>query len=129
MNLARRSAILLVVILSGCGNPFGSDRVITLPVSEVTVPAELAPTALLVVTVTVVTGGCKSFEKFVAIRADARLTLRAQGRDGSGSWDLCPTDIRYESRTYEATPPFADPFTVVVRQPDGAEITRVVRIR
>jgi hypothetical protein len=120
---------LVLGALAGCRNPFASDRVVTLPAADVAVPAELAPGSELVVTVTVVTGGCKRFERFVAGRAADRLTLTARGRDGAGAGVSCPDDIRYEPRPYRAAPPFVDPFTVAVRQPDGTELARVVRIR
>ncbi len=119
---------LALIAGSGCWNPFASDRErITLAVSEIDAPAEIGATARLAITLTVVTGGCKRFDRIQADRSANRLTLTVRG------WDTpdanCTADIRFEPRPYEAVPPFADPFTIAVRQPDGSELTREVRVR
>lgn len=129
MPLRALASAACLIATAGCRNPFASDRVVTLPVSDVAAPAELAPGADLVVTLTVVTGGCRSFERLVAERSASRLALVARGRDSSAPGRACPSDVRYEARAYRAAPPFVDPFTVAVRQPDGTELTRAVRVR
>ena len=128
MSRALVSAAFLLVG-AGCSNPFEADHVVTLAVSDVEAPAQLAPGSELVVTLTVVTGGCRAFERLDAERSASRITLVARGRDSSGPGRTCPTDIRYETRAYRAPPPFVDPLTIVVRQPDGTELTHEVRVR
>lgn len=123
------AAALLATAAAGCRDPLGADRAVTLPVRDLSTPAELATGAELIVTVTVVTGGCRRFERLVAERATGRLTLVAHGRDSSGPDVACPADIREEPHTYRAAPPDRDPYTVAARQPDGSELTRVVRVR
>ena len=119
----------VLLALVACQNPFASDRAIDLSVSDVVVPEELAPGADLVVTLTVVTGGCRSFDRIDGSRVADRLTLIARGRDGTRMGGACPTDIRFEEHTYRAGPVSADPFTVVVRQPRESDLVRQIRVR
>ena len=119
---------LALIIGPGCWNPFAPDRErITLVVDEIDAPTEVGAAAPLSVTLTVVTGGCKQFDRIEANRSANRLTLTVHGWDRPRA--ICTSDIRYESRPYEAMPPFTDPFTIAVRQPDGSELRHEVRVR
>lgn len=122
-------AVALPLALAACWNPFSSDRAVTLPVQDVAMPQELARDAELTVTLNVVTGGCRYFERIDARRSAESLTLVARGRDASGPGVMCTTDIRYEEQVYRAGPVSGDSLTVVVRQPRGDDLVRRVRVR
>jgi hypothetical protein len=102
---------------------------VALGVTDIQAPATFEAGRPFTVTLTVVTGGCRSFVRFDASRTPDRLTLRAVGRDRSGPGVECPTDVRYEPRDYTAQPPFADSVVVVAEQPELILLSRVVRKR
>jgi len=129
MSVPIRLTAVVACLLAGCGDPLGTGRDVVLGISELDVPAEAPPGTAVVVKATVVTGGCLSFTKLEATRTAARVTLVARGRDASGPNVSCPADIRYTVHEYRAEPPLSDPFTVVAKQPDGTETTKVVRVR
>ena len=127
----RRSRIFLsflplTLACSALGEP---RRSIVLGVHDVVAPAEVAVGSELVATITVVTGGCKSFDRFVTARAANRLTVEARGWDAAGAGRSCPADIRYEAREYRATLPAGDPVVLAVRQPNGTEVVREIDVR
>jgi hypothetical protein len=110
------AVVSLIVVTGGCWNPF-ADQSVVLDVTELAAPAGISAGSKLSVALKVVTGGCRRFDRIVeADRSASSATLTAWGTDGSkGRNDvLCPTDIRFESRTYELDPPFANPFTINV---------------
>lgn len=121
--------VAVLLALGACRSPFGAERAILLPVRDLVVPEHVAANAELEVTLTVVTGGCRSFDRIEANRSADRLTLIPWGRDASGPGVMCTGDIRYEEKTYRTGPVSSDPFTVVVRQPGGTELVRQVRVR
>ncbi|HEX6051289.1 MAG TPA: hypothetical protein VFZ21_18540, partial [Gemmatimonadaceae bacterium] len=81
------------------------------------------------VRVTVQSGGCRRFERLIVTQTTESATFVARGHDGEGPGILCPGDIRYTEREVRLDPPFADPYTIVVKQPSGPPTTRTVRIR
>jgi hypothetical protein len=122
-------ALGLTGMVAACEDAFGPGRSIVLPITDLVTPAEVRPNDVLVVKVSIQTGGCKSLVGLNAVRTEARVTLTARGSDSSGENVNCPGDIRTEVREYRAEPPFGDPFTVVGNQPDGSTTTRTVRVR
>jgi len=128
MRRLAAAAVLLAGI--GCQNPFTSDRIVRLTISEIAAPSEVAHDASLPLTLTVVTGGCRSFDRLELVdHSSTHIVFVAYGRDAERRGTSCPTDIRFEPHTYEAPPPFSDPLTVIARQPDNSEMSRVVRVR
>ena len=119
--------IAIVAGLTGCDS-FGPERIVVLPISELTAPATIVEGTTLVAQVTVQFGGCRSFERIETTRATGKLTFRAIGRDGSGPNVNCPDDIRTQTVELRTDGPFTDPFVVVGVQPSGDEIRRTVRL-
>ncbi len=127
---AQKSVRLGVVLLAaGCANPFAPGRSIVLSVENIEAPATAAPGAGFSVTFRVVSGGCKRFVRGEATKTSTTLTFTAQGRDGSGPNIFCTDDIRYDDVVEVVTPPISDPFTIVAKQPDGSQSTKVVRVQ
>ena len=128
-KFAATVALGLTGLVAGCEDAFGPGRAIVLPITDLVVPAEVRTNDVLVVKVSIQTGGCKSLVGLNAVRTEGRVTLTARGNDSSGENVSCPGDIRTELREYRADPPFSDPFTVAAIQPDGTTTTRTVRVR
>jgi hypothetical protein len=119
-----------VVAAAACDPPFGPDRPVILRVTDIEAPTEVPPGESVLVRFTVHSGGCTRFTEVGVTRTGtARVTLTARGRDSSGPKVSCPADIRMDVRGYRAEPPISDPFTIAVRQPDGNETIRTVRVR
>ncbi len=130
MKYFRRSvALVILVFCAACTNPLSSHRSVTLPITDLVVPESASASVPFTVRLTVVSGGCKRFERLVATRRPGELSLEARGRDSSGPNVLCTADIRKDPQTYEVTPPFSNPFTVSAVQPDGSSVTRTVRVQ
>jgi len=121
-------ALVVALLVTGCGSPFDPGRTITLPITTVDAPAAVNAGDGVVVRVTVESGGCRVFQGVQAQRAPGRLTLTARGHDSSGPRFSCPADIRSDVREIRIEPPLADPFIVAARQPDGSETTRTIRV-
>jgi len=132
--LSRRSATGLLVpiamlLATGCQNPFASGRTVKLFVEDINAPAEVLPGAPINITLTVVTGGCRSFERLDAKRSERQIVITAVGRDRGGKNISCPTNVEYEPHDYVISGPLAFPFVVVVLQPNGTGNQRVVNVR
>ena len=125
----RRGAyiISLACLTFACDDAAGPRQAVLLRVQDVVAPSELAPGAPLVATITVITGGCKAFDRFVTSRSGDRLTVVARGTDAPTL--NCPDDLRYEPKEYRATMPSANPVVLAVRQPNGDEVVRTIQIR
>ena len=125
----RRSVFILAVGLIACACDGLADprRAVLLGVQDVVAPAEVAAGAELVATITVVTGGCKAFDRFVTRRDNARLTVEAWGTDARNQ--SCPADVHYEPHEYRAVVPSGNPVVLAVRQPNGDELVRTIQIR
>ena len=126
----RLTAAAGVVLLAGCWDLFGLSPEVKLPISDLVVPETVSPAGPANVTVTVVTGGCRVFDRIVASRTASVVILTAWGEDGSGRGQMaCPTDIRYEPKQYSIPGPFTDPLVISAAQPDGTSITRSVKVQ
>ena len=124
-----RSAIIigLCLVAVACDDFGGPRKAVILGVQDVVAPTELAPNAELVATITVITGGCKAFDRFVTSRGGDRLTVEARGTDTRNQ--NCPADVRYEPREYRATVPPTNPVVLAVRRPNGDDLVRQIQIR
>ena len=125
----RRSAFILGLLCFAvaCNDLAGPRKAVLLGVQDVVAPTELVAGAELVATITVVTGGCKAFDRFTTNRSDNRLTVVAHGTDARNQ--SCPADVRYEPHEYRATAPSGNPVVLAVRQPNGDELVRSIQIR
>jgi hypothetical protein len=128
--LTMRAGLASIVLLlsTGCFNPFGG-RDVPLDIESIEAPESITSQEPLPVTVTVVTGGCLSFDRFIVTRETQRITIEAWGEDSSRGLTACTTDIRFEPKTYVVERPLSDPFTVIATKRDGTTLERVVRIR
>lgn len=131
MGLLRISVAwgLVLALYARCELALGPGDDVTLPITNVDAPAEIAPGEVLIVSVTVQSGGCRRFESLIVTHASDRVTITARGRDNSGPGIDCPADIRHNIVDVRVDPPLDDPFTVVARQPNGPATTVVVRVR
>ena len=128
-SLSRPTALLaLGFAVSGCDSVLAPVRAVLLQISEIDAPASITQGATLVVRLTVVFGGCRSFERLETTRAAARVTFKAHGRDSSGPRVSCTADVRTQVVESRIEPPLTDPVTLVALQPDASETTRTVRI-
>ena len=129
-SLARLLAPAVPCLLAACDGIFTRERAILLPVQSIEVPATFTPGSPFTVTLTVVAGGCRSFERLDGERAGDRLVIRARGHEVTGPDVACPADIRYEPRAFTVQPPFGDSIVVVASQPGQLQpLERVVRPR
>jgi hypothetical protein len=120
----------LVAVPLAC-NPFGPNQSIILGVSQLDAPASVAANAPISVVLTVVTGGCRSFDRIEARRDASSATLTAWGTDGSiGRKDImCPADIRSEPHSYQINPSFTNPFTITVDRGRVSPLIAVVQVQ
>lgn len=128
---SRLGAVAVVVLAIGaCRNPMAPDQSVVLDVSKLAAPASIAAGTPLSVVLTVVTGGCRTFDH-IEIRRDASAaTVTAWGKDVSvGRKNVaCTADIRLKSESYQIEPPFANVFTVTVTRPQLAPLTATVQV-
>ncbi len=122
--------ILALVGLAAC-NPFAPDQSVVLGVSQLDAPASVAANAPLSVVLTVVTGGCLSFDRIEARRDASTATLTVWGTDGSkGRKDVaCRADVRYEPHTYQLNPTFTNPFTITVNPESINPLVAIVQVQ
>lgn len=123
------AAAVVLAVGAACGSVSDPGPRVVLGVTDIRAPATFEAGRPFTVTLTVVTGGCRAFERFDAVRAPDRITLTAVGRDRSGPGIGCPDYIRYEPRDYTAQPPFADSVVVAAEQSELILVSRVVRRR
>ncbi len=114
---------------AACGDIFGLSPDVKLPISELAVPDTITSQGPLNMTVTVVTGGCRNFDRIVSSRSASVVIVSAWGTDGSGKSQMCTDDIRYEPQQHTIAGPFTDPLVVSAVQPDGTSITRSVTVK
>lgn len=120
----------LVAVPIGC-NPFAPDQSVVLDVSELEAPAMISVGSPLIVVLTVVTGGCRSFDRIVAQRTMSGASLTAWGRDAAkGRKDVgCTTDIRFEPHSYQFDPPAQGSFRVEVQRQHVDPLLRTVQVQ
>jgi len=117
-----------VALVLACSDPGSPRRNNVLGVEDVVAPTELASNTELVATITVITGGCKKFDRFTTSRSEGRLTVEAWGTDAAAG-QVCTRDLRFEPHEYRATLPAGNPVILAVRRPNGADLVRQIQIR
>ena len=123
------AGLLAVGVVAGCRNPFASDKLVLLHVSELEAPATVSASANLSVVLTVEVGGCVSFDHIEREKASTGATLTAWGRDAGGKNVSCPAFIASEKHATSFTPPFASEFTVTVNRGRLSPLTAVVAVQ
>ena len=119
-------ALASLVALAACDGFLERERSLQLGVQSLVAPATFAPDAPFDVTLTVVTGGCRWFERIAAERSGDQIVLQARGRETTGPDVVCPANIEYEPHAYTVRPPFGDSVAIVVQQPGALEDIRWV---
>lgn len=97
-------------------NPFAPDQSVTLGVTTIDAPTTVASGATFTVTLTVVVGGCVTFDR-IDVHADATgASLIALGTNSSigRSGISCPQIIVYEPHAVQVKAGPSDPFLVEV---------------
>lgn len=117
MRRALLAALLLLV--PACENPFDSGDEVRLEIVRVIVPQTASATGPITINLTVISGGCRSFDRLLADRTATNVTLEARGIDNSGLNRACTADVRFDELTHVEQGPFTDPFIVRVVQPGG----------
>ena len=120
-----------LVALAGCDNIFGSDQAVILSVPKIDAPATVSSGASFTVTLTVQTGGCKSFSRLEVEKSTTGVHVVPWGTDASiGRKDIsCPTDIREESHAIQIDPPFSGPYQVFVDQGRLMPVTATIQVQ
>jgi hypothetical protein len=70
--------------------------------------------------------GCSRLTRVERQKNAASLTVRFHGERVGGNCTQMPVPLDHEE---QVTPPLQDPFTIIVQQPSGADLTRTVRVR
>ena len=123
--------VSLIVPTGGCRNPFSPGRSVILTVTEIAAPASVGAGAPIPVVLTVMTGGCVSFDR-IETRSDASgASITVWGDDTSGGSKnvACPQDIRYEQHSLRFDPPFASTFTLSVNRGRLSPLTATVQVQ
>jgi hypothetical protein len=124
-------AVVGLVTLPVACNPFAPDQSLVLDVSKLEAPASVSVGSPLTVSLTVVTGGCVSFDRIVAERSAFGASLTVLGRDAAkGRRDVaCTADIRFELHSYELDPPPRGTFSVEANRPRLDPLTTTVQVQ
>jgi hypothetical protein len=124
-------AVVALVVLPIACNPFAPGETVVLDVSKLEAPATISVGSPLTVNLTVVTGGCLSFDRIVAERSASGASLTALGRDAArGRKDIaCTADIRFEPHSYQLDPPAQGTFSVVAHRPRTDPLTTTVQVQ
>ncbi len=128
MKRTRGFLVAACALTSACWDPFGLAPDVKLPISELTVAETTSPQGPLSATVTVVTGGCREFDRITSTRKAAVVIVEAWGKDDSGKL-ACTDDIKYEPHQHSIAGPFTDPLIISAVQPDGTAITKTVKVQ
>ena len=117
--------------IAGCRNPFAPDAAVILDVSKLEAPASVSAGATIPVVVTVVTGGCRSFDYIDVDRTASGASITVWGRDAAlGKKNVaCPADIRFEPHSLTFDPPFGATFNVAVQRGAFNPLTATVQIQ
>ncbi|HET7613093.1 MAG TPA: hypothetical protein VFK26_04155 [Gemmatimonadaceae bacterium] len=127
------SAVVVTCLLAGFGacNPLDLNDNVLLAVTKLDVPATASATAQFTVTLTLVTGGCTSFNRIDVQRFDNGVRLIPLGTNASirDKHVTCPDILKEEPHDVQLEPPFTNPYTVFVEQGDQPDVTASVQIQ
>jgi len=121
---------LFVVGCNGSGL-FTPDQSVILGVSKIDAPTSVASGNPIPVALTVVSGGCRSFDHIEVTRDLVGANMTAWGHDSSiGRKDVaCTADIVIQSHSVQLEPPFSSSLTIEVNQGRLAPLTAVVQVQ
>ena len=129
-----RSSVLLTAMVATLGcNALGlfRDQSVVLDVSDLKAPAAVTATSPIDVVLTVVTGGCLSFDRIAVERSGSAAQVTVWGKDSSkGRRDVaCPADIRFEPHNYRFEPPFTGNFEITVNRGRLSPLMATVQVQ
>lgn len=120
----------LSLVVAGCRNPFAPDQTTELGVSKLDAPSTVAANSTLEVTLSVVLGGCLSFDRIQVDRYTGGATLTVWGKDASiGRKVACPAYIKEEPHTVRFDPPFSSAFNVTVNRGRLSPLMATVQVQ
>jgi len=119
-----------VVALTGC-DVLAPDQSIILSVPKIDAPATVSAGSSFTVTLTIQTGGCRSFSHVDVQKFDTGLHVVPWGTDASiGHKGIsCPANIVDEPHAIQIDPPFSGPYQVFVDQGRLAPVTATVQVQ
>jgi hypothetical protein len=122
-----------VVFVAGCSasDLFTPDQSVILSVSKIDAPPSIASGSPMPIALTVVSGGCRSFDHIEVTRDLRGANMTVWGHDSSiGRKNVaCTADLRIESHSVQLEPPFANSFRIEVNQGRLAPLTAVVQVQ
>ena len=119
-----------LVAVTGC-NIFDPDQSVILSVPKIDAPATVSTGSSFTVTITVQTGGCKSFDRLEVEKSNTGVHVVPWGTDAAiGSKGIsCPQDIREEPHAIQIDPPFSGPYQVFVDQGRLAPVVATIQVQ
>jgi len=73
--------------------------------------------------------GCYHLKAVLLTQSTTNADITVVGEHTSGGSVMCPASpVGLEGRPVKFTPPVTDPFTIRVHQPNGAVLTRIIRV-
>ncbi len=120
-------SVVVLLTMTGC-DPFGGADEFLIQVDSITGPASVSSTETLTVRFYGFLGpsGCHVLDHVDRNRTPDALELIFHGEDRGGT---CTQALVFLDHQEEIAPPFQDPFIILVRQPDGSVLEKVVRVR
>ena len=103
--------IALAALIVAC-NPLDPNQAILLDVSNASAPATIPPNTPLTITLTVLTSGCRMFDRIVVQRLSNGVILAAFGQSIKGG--NCAGGFQNEMHSVTLDPPFSSPFSIQV---------------
>ena len=126
------SVVLLsgLIALTGC-NVFDPDRSVILSVPKIDAPATVTAGASFTVTLTVQTGGCRSFSRLEVQKSNSGVHVVPWGTDAriGNKGVICPAIITDEPHAIQIDPPFSGPYQVFVDQGRLMPVTATIQVQ
>ncbi|HET9774943.1 MAG TPA: hypothetical protein VFP77_00095 [Gemmatimonadaceae bacterium] len=127
------SGIVVACLLAGFGacNPLDLTDNVVLEVTKLDVPTAAAASAPFTVTLTLVTGGCTSFNRIDVQHFEQGVRLIPLGTNSSIRHKdvVCLDVLKEEPHDVQLEPPFTNPYTVFVEQGVQPDVTATVQIQ
>ena len=127
MKKALSAVAVGTLALLACKNPAETNQAVVLDVEKIEAPATISATSPLDVVLTVMTGGCVTFDKIQVQRGSANASLTALGTDSRRNGCL---DIGFVGpQTVRVEPPFTPgTFTITVNRDHLAPLVATVQV-
>lgn len=123
-------ATCLLLGAGGC-NPFDLNDNVLLGVTKLDVPATATSTTPFTVTLTVIIGGCTTFNRIDVQHFQNGVRLIPLGTNSSirNKDIVCLDVLKEEPHNVQLEPPFTNPYTIYVEQGVQPDVTATVQIQ